>query len=514
MKNIIKIGKQLGLSKKNLFLYGDYSAKITNYSAKNTQKNLILVSAINPTQSGEGKTTISIGLADSLKKLKKSVLLCLREPSMGPVFGVKGGAVGGGKAKILPEEDINLHFNGDFHAITYANNLICAYIDNHIYNGNTLNFDKDKITFCRCIDINDRALREIEINKEKLKNNVVRTEKFVITPASELMSIFCLSNSFEDLIANINNILVGFDIHNNPIYFWQLNKAKEIERVLRQSFYPNLVQTLYSTPCLVHGGPFANISIGTSSFTSINTALNLCDYVVTEAGFGFDLGGEKFLDIISKHNHLNPRLIILVCTIKALKSYNGDIKLGFEYTNHYKNVIQSVYGKQTIVSLNHFENDDITDIKQFEDFCAENNIIYSICDSYIKGENGAIDLAHKVIALCKQNQALTYAYDNKDMFKDKVTSICNRVYNVQNVKFEAKVDDKINLYGELLNNLPVVIAKTPYSLTDDKNILTLPDKTSVITITDIELFSGAKFILAKTKKIILMPGLPNDKTSA
>lgn len=510
MKEIYKIAKKLNLKKQDLILYGNYSAKIKSYKTKDNKSKLILVSALNPTSSGEGKTTISIGLADSLAYLNKKVCLCLREPSMGPVFGVKGGAVGGGNAKIVPEDDINLHFNGDFHAITYLNNLISAYIDNHIYYGNKLNLDENKILFHRCIDINDRALREIEINKEKLKNNKVHNENFVITPASELMSIFCLSKDIDDFEKRCNNILIAYSKENTPIYFYQLNKSDCIKRLMQNAFLPNLVQTLNHTPCLVHGGPFANISLGTSSYESIKTALNLSSYVITEAGFGFDLGGEKFLDIMCRNNGLNPNVIVIVCTIKALKNYEGNsIETGFEFVKYYNKVISKVFNKKCIFVINRFDSDTNDDIHKFVNLCNEYEIPFSVCNSYEKGKLGAINLANKIIEFCNTlNTPLKFAYNLKDDLQTKILDLSKYVYGIQNIKYLDKAKKKISQYGNLLNNLPIVIAKTQYSLTDNKDYLKLPTNENSITITDIELKSGAKFILVKTNKILLMPGLP------
>ncbi len=510
MKEIYKIAKKIDLKKKNLILYGDYSAKIKNYNPKVNKSKLILVSALNPTSSGEGKTTISIGLADSLAYLNKKVCLCLREPSMGPVFGVKGGAVGGGNAKIVPEDDINLHFNGDFHAITYLNNLISAYIDNQIYDGNQLNIDANKILFHRCIDINDRALREIEINKEKLKNNVTHNENFAITPASELMSIFCLSKNFDDFEQRCNNILIAYSKDNTPIYFYQLNKSDCIKKLMNNAFLPNLVQTLNYTPCLVHGGPFANISIGTSSYTSIKTASNLANYVITEAGFGFDLGGEKFLDIMCRNNNLNPNIIVLVCTIKALKNYEGNsIETGFEFVKYYHKIISKVFNKKCIFVINRFDSDTNDDIRKFVNLCNEYEIPFSVCNSYEKGKLGAINLANKVIEFCNDLKTpLKFAYKLEDDLETKVLDLSKNVYGVKNVKYSQKAREKIALYGNLLDNLPIVVAKTQYSLTDDKNYLKLPTDENIIIVTDIELKNGAGFILIKTNKILLMPGLP------
>lgn len=510
MKEIYKVAKKLNLKKKDLILYGDYSAKIKSYKSKINKSKLILVSALNPTSTGEGKTTISIGLADSLTYLNKKVCLCLREPSMGPVFGVKGGAIGGGKAKIVPEDDINLHFNGDFHAITYLNNLISAYIDNHIYYGNQLNIDENRILFHRCIDINDRALREIEINKENLKNNIVHKENFVITPASELMSIFCLSTDIDDFEARCNNILIAYSKDNKPIYFYELNKSDVIKKLMKNAFLPNLVQTLNFTPCLVHGGPFANISLGTNSLESIKTATHLANYVITEAGFGFDLGGEKFLDIMCRNNNLNPNILVIVCTIKALKSYEGNsIETGFEFVKYYHRVITKVFNKRCIFVINRFSYDSNDDIRKFVSLCNENEIPFSVCNSYEKGKLGAINLANKVIEYCNiENTQLKFAYNINDTLENKILDLCKNIYGVQNINYLKKAKDKIELYGNLLNGLPIVIAKTQYSLTDNKDYLKLPTKENVITISDIELKNGAGFILVKTNKTLLMPGLP------
>ena len=398
IKKIIDVASSIGIKKEDLYLYGEEKAKVLK-KGSSTNGKLILVTATTPTKSGEGKTTVSIGLADALKKLNKKVILTLREPSMGPVFGMKGGATGGGLAKVVPETDINLHFTGDFHAITTANNLICAAIDNHIERGNTLNINE--VLFKRCLDINDRSLRNINTKYGKTGFN--------ITAASEIMSVICLAKDLKDLEERLSNIIVAIDKNNKFIYLKNLNIVGALLLILKDAFNPNLVQTLENTPTIIHGGPFANIAHGCNSVIGTKTALSYADYVVTEAGFGSDLGAEKFFDIKCRESNIKPSCTVLVTTIKALK-YHGSENLLIHYENMKK------FNSNVIVCLNKFSDDSEDDINSLKEFCDSNNMVFSICDSYNSGSEGSIDLANKVLDNINNNN-FKYLYDNNSSVK-------------------------------------------------------------------------------------------------
>lgn len=484
MKNIIEIANKIKLTEEDLFCYGKYMAKIEK-NLNNKKGKLILVTSINPTPLGEGKTTISIGLTDSLNKLGYSAIASLREPSLGPVFGRKGGAIGGGKSIVEPSNEINLHFTGDFHAITSANNLLCAIVDNHIYQGNELQIDK--VVVKRCLDVNDRSLRG----------------NFVITPASEIMAIFCLSKDIEDLKKKIENIIVGYTKDNKEVYAKDLNAQDAITILLKDAIKPNLVQTLYNNPVIIHGGPFANIAHGCSSVIATKTALSLSDYCITEAGFGSDCGAIKFFDIKCKNNDLYPDIVVLNCTIKALK-YNGNNNLKEGISNlqfHISNMKK--YTDNLIVVLNKFNDDTKEEIDFIEEYLKNQNIEFSVCTNYEDGEDGCLDLANKIINM-KENKKRYYMYDKNDSLKEKIEKVCKNELGAKNINYSKEAKEKI----EKLNNstLDICISKTPMSITDNPKILGYPKEFSV-TITDINIYNGAGFITILLGNVLTMPGL-------
>lgn len=508
-EKIIDIAKKIGLNEENIELYGNYKAKIKLEKVEPKGK-LILVSAINPTKYGEGKTTISIGLADGMRNLGLNAVLALREPSLGPVFGVKGGATGGGKASLTPSDDINLHFTGDFHAITSANNLLCALIDNHLFHGNALNIDENKILFHRCMDMNDRALREITMSQEKLKNNVERKDSFVITAASEIMAILCLANDLEDLKQRLGNILVAFSKDGKPIFAKDLKAQDAMTILLKDAIKPNLVQTLEGTPAIVHGGPFANIAHGCNSALATKYALSLADYVVTEAGFGGDLGGEKFIDLKCRLNNLNPSVAIIVATIKALKAHSQDGSLSGGLENLRKHIenFRCVFNKETIVAINKFDGDSEEDLEKVKSFCESLNCPAEIASAYLEGGDGCMELAKKVKALCdKKNTPLKFAYNLEDTIEEKILSLAKNIYGASNVEYSPIAAEKIKIFEELAKDIPICIAKTQYSLSDDDKLLGVPQNFT-LHVRDIELKNGAGFIVVIAGKISLMPGLP------
>jgi formate--tetrahydrofolate ligase len=500
LKNIKDIGNKINLEEDDLFCYGNYKAKILkNYEDFNNEDGkLILVTSINPTPYGEGKTTLSIGLNDSLNKLGKKSIVTLREPSLGPVFGRKGGAIGGGKAKIEPELDINLHFNGDFHAVTSANNLLCAIIDNHIYEGNKLKIDR--VTFKRCLDINDRELRYVNLKS--------RQEEFVITPASEIMAIVCLSKNLMDLKERIGNIIVGYTKDNKEICAKDLNAQESLTILLKDAINPNLVQTLYNNPAIVHGGPFANIAHGCSSLLSTKLALKLSDYTITEAGFGSDMGGIKFFDIKARNNDIDVYAVVINVTIKSLK-YNGNgvLEDGFEILEfHIENMKK--FNDNVIVALNRFEEDTILEINMLQDYCTSKNIDFEICEMYLNGEDGCISLAEKIINL-KENKKTFNIYDDNDDIYVKIEKVCS-LYGCNKVNYTDKAKEKIELLDkEKYKNMKICISKTPSSITDNpKQIGYIKDFS--MTVTDINVYNGAGFIVVYMGNVLTMPGLSKD----
>lgn len=496
MINIKEIGKKIGLKEDDLYCYGKYKAKIEKSFEEINSKNgkLILVTSINPTSYGEGKTTLSIGLCDSLNKIGKKTIVTLREPSLGPVFGRKGGAIGGGKAKIEPEIDINLHFNGDFHAITSANNLLCSIIDNHIFQGNELNIDR--VVFKRCLDINDRALRNISLND--------REENFIITPASEIMAILCLANNINELKNMIANILIGYTKDEKEIYAKDLHAENALTILLKDAIKPNLVQTLYNNPAIVHGGPFANIAHGCNSIIATKTALKLSDYVITEAGFGSDMGAIKFFDIKCRKNKIYPDIIVINSTIKALK-YNGsgDLEKGIINLEFHINNMKK-FNDNVIVALNRFDDDLDEEIEFIKEFCINKNVVFEVCTMYVDGEDGCSYLAEKIVKM-PNNKKEYYIYDLNDNLKIKIEKVCS-MFGCNNIIYDETVLSKINSIENKYHGLPICIAKTPDSISDDKSKLGYPKNFSM-KVTDISVYSGAGFIVVYMGNILTMPGL-------
>ena len=512
--NINNVAKKAGIDLNYLELYGNYKAKV-DYTKIDSERHgkLILVTAINPTPYGEGKTTVSIGLGDALRKLNKNSLIVLREPSLGPVFGIKGGATGGGHSQVVPMEDINLHFTGDFHAITCANNLLCSAIDNHIYHGNSLNINPDKIMFNRCLDINDRILRNISLSN--------RVESFNITAASEMMSILCLSKDIDDLRYRLDNILIAYDYDDKAVYAKSLGITGSLIVLLKDALKPNLVQTLEHNPVLIHGGPFANISIGCNSVIATNLSLKLADYVITEAGFGADLGAEKFLDITSKCLEYSPSATVLVATIKALK-YNGGVskdnimnkdieslKKGLSNLEvHIDNLFK--FNIPFVVCLNKYSSDSEEEVNLVREYCLSKGIPMEVSTAYLDGGTGAINLANRVLELTNSASKINYIYEEEDDVYTKIDKVCKNIYHAGYVNYDSKAKEKIDKYISLgKGNLPICIAKTQYSISDDPTKLGYPKDYSVNVI-DARLYSGASFITILLGNIMTMPGLPKE----
>ena len=485
MKNIVSVAKKINISDDELELYGNYMAKV-NKSVDEKKAKLILVTAISPTKYGEGKTTVSIGLHDSLCKLGKKSLAVLREPSLGPVFGMKGGACGGGKATILPEEEINLHFTGDFHAITAANNLLASAIYNHIYQGNSLNLDETRIEFKRCLDVNDRALRD----------------SFNITAASEVMAIFCLASDLDDLRKRLSDILVGYTKDDKPVFARDLKVDGAMFKLLKKAFVPNLVQTIYGNPVLVHGGPFANIAHGCSSITSIKLGLGIADYVITEAGFGSDLGCEKFMNITSRYGNFNSDYVVLVATVRGLK-HSGIENLGA----HIDNIKQ--YNVPFCVAINQFSEDTIDDLHEIQNYCKERNVKCISTTSYVDGEDGSIDLANYIINDgLKEKNNFHYLYGNENSIKEKIEILANNVYHAKDIEYSRDALDVLDEIDKMgLNDYPICVAKTQYSISDNKNLLGYP-KDYTLHVKSIRIQTGSKMIIVLLNDIITMPGLP------
>ena len=522
LEKIDEIANKLGINEEELEQYGKYKAKI-NLKIKERLQNkpngkLILVTAINPTPLGEGKTTMAIGLADGLQKIGKKSVLALREPSLGPVFGIKGGATGGGHSQIAPMEDINLHFTGDIHAITSANNLLSAMIDNHIYFGNELGFDR--VTWKRCVDLNDRQLRKVETGLSGEKNIVPREDGFDISVASEIMAIFCLATDIKDLKRRIGNIIVGYNKENKPITVKDLKADGALTVLLKDAINPNLVQTLEHTPAIVHGGPFANIAHGCNSIIATKLALKLGDYVVTEAGFGADLGAEKFLDIKCRKAEIKPDAVVCVATIKALKYHGGMQKEEIQNENiealekgiqnllkHIDN-LKNKFGLNVIVAINKYTYDTEKEIEYLKNKLNEYGIDLSLVESWEKGGEGAVDLANKIVELTQKDSNLNYIYNLDESIKNKINDIATKIYGATGVNYSTEAEEKIKQIEELgFEKLPICIAKNQYSLSDDpKNLECLePFK---INVQDIILKAGAEFIVVITGKIMTMPGLP------
>lgn len=518
-QNIVKIGAKLGLGEEALDTFGKLKAKIEPRLGSAPGANLILVTATNPTPYGEGKTTVTVGLSDGLARIGKRVCAALREPSLGPVFGIKGGATGGGYSQVTPSEDINLHFNGDFHAITSANNLIAAMLDNHIHHGNALNIDPARVVFKRCMDMNDRSLREIEIGLEK-SNKFTRKDGFVITAASEIMAILCLATDLKNLKERVENIVVAYDKEGGLVRAKSLNCADAVCVLLKEAIKPNLVQTLEGTPVLIHGGPFANIAHGCNSVIATKTALNLAGYVVTEAGFGAELGAQKFLDIKCRTAGLAPKCVVLVSTIRSLK-YNGGcdkdgisqpnldaLKLGGEnlkaHIENLKNFSQNV-----IVALNKFAADSDEEIAHVRALCEESGAEFSVCEGFLKGSAGTEDLAKKVAQICeKQAHEINFTYEPADPVKTKIEKIATKIYGAKDVVFSPRAQEDLAEISRLgFDAFPVCVAKTQYSFSSDAKLLGRPKGFS-FEVSALEIRGGAGFIVAVSGGAMLMPGLP------
>lgn len=522
LEKIVDIAKKVGINEDNLEQYGKYKAKISDevYEELKEKKNgkLILVTAISPTPLGEGKTTMSIAIADGLRKIGKNSILALREPSLGPVFGIKGGATGGGKVQVAPMEDINLHFTGDIHAITAANNLLASLIDNHIYFGNELGFEK--VVWKRCVDLNDRQLREIETGLSGEQKIVPRHDKFDITVASEIMAILCLAENIDDLKQRLGNILIGYNKEGQAIYAKQLNAQGSMTVLLKDALKPNLVQTLEHTPAIIHGGPFANIAHGCNSIRATKLALKLGDYVVTEAGFGADLGAEKFLDIKCRKAGLQPDAVVLVATIKAIK-YHGGIEKekiqeenieGLEkgIDNLYRHIdnIKNKFGLNVIVAINKYNQDTEKEIEFLREKLEEKGVELSLVEGWAKGGEGATDIADKIVKLVNKQENFKYMYELEDTIKEKIEKVANKIYGAKSVEYSEEALKEINKIEELgYGNLPICIAKTQYSFSDDpKNLECKGDYN--ITVRNVELKTGAGFVVILAGKIMTMPGLP------
>ena len=524
MKNILEITKEAGIDESYVEQYGNYKAKIDlsllNDSDRKDGK-LILVTAINPTPAGEGKTTTTIGLADALRRVGKKVMVALREPSLGPVFGIKGGAAGGGYAQVIPMEDINLHFTGDFHAIGAANNLLAAMLDNHIFQGNSLNIDPFKITWKRCVDMNDRQLRFVKDGLGGGKNGVPRDDGFDITVASEIMAVFCLASSISDLKNRLSKLIVGYTYDNKPITAGDLKAEGAMTALLKDALKPNLVQTLEGTPALVHGGPFANIAHGCNSVLATKMAMKLGDYAVTEAGFGADLGAEKFLDIKCRLANLKPSSVVIVATIRALKMHGGMDKAELNNENldalekglpnllrHVSN-IKNVYKLPSVVALNRFPTDTDKEVDLVIKKCKELGVNVVLSTVWADGGKGGIDLANEVIRLCNEdNDTFEYSYELEDSIENKIESIVRKIYGGSGVEFTPEAREQINHLTDLgFDKLPICIAKTQYSFSDDMTKLGAPTDFTV-TVREVKVSSGAGFIVALTGSIMTMPGLP------
>lgn len=513
--NISEIASKLGIDKDNLISYGDYKAKIKFDNFDNLSKNLVLVTSINPTSTGEGKSTVTVGLSDALNLIGKKSIVALREPSFGPVLGRKGGATGGGYAQVVPMDEINLHFNGDLHAITSAHNAIMALINNHIFQGNELDFEK--VQFNYVLDMNERALRTIKINAGK---NDERDSGFEITVASEIMAVLCLAENLSDLKEKISNILIGFNKSNEPIYIKNLGIEGVVTAILKDAINPNLVQTLENNPAIIHGGPFANIAHGCNSVIATKTALKYGDYVVTEAGFGADLGAEKFLDIKCRKSGLRPKATVIVATIKALKLHGGVLEENLKSENlealkmgiknlekHIENMKK--YNLPVIVALNKFTSDTDNEVLLMEEWAKEIGVEFSLTEVWEKGGNGAIDLANKLVRIVENNnQELKFIYEDEDTIEDKINIVAKEIYGAKGVKFSVKAKEKLSLIESLgFNNLPICIAKTPNSLSDNPKLIGRPIDFE-ITVTDLNIRSGAGFIVVYLNKVLTMPGLP------
>ena len=523
LEDITKIAKKAGIDDEELEQYGKYKAKINSKKLCNRLKNkkdgkLILVTSINPTPLGEGKTTMAIALADGLSRIGKNSILALREPSLGPVFGIKGGATGGGHAQVAPMEDINLHFTGDIHAITSANDLLSAMIDNHIYFGNELGFEK--VTWKRCIDLNDRQLRKIETGLSGEKNTVQREDGFDISVASEIMAILCLSTDIKDLKRRIANIIVGYNKEGKPITAHDLHAEGALTVLLKDAIKPNLVQTLEHTPAIIHGGPFANIAHGCNSIIATKTAMKLADYTITEAGFGADLGAEKFLNIKCRKANIKPDAVVCVATIRALKYHGGQAKeevkqenlealtRGLNNLNRHLNNLKNKFGLNVIVAINKFSTDTDAEIQLLSSALQKQGIKISLVESHQKGSIGAVDLAEKIVKLSEQPEDFKFIYEDEDTIKTKIEKVAKNIYGAEKVEYSNEALEQINKIEKMeYSKLPVCIAKTQYSFSDDPKNLEC-NEPFTLHVNEILLKAGAEFIVAITGKMMTMPGLP------
>ena len=523
MKQITEIADAAGIDRKYLEQYGNYKAKVDLSILSESDKQegkLILVTAITPTPAGEGKTTTTIGLADGMKKIGKNVMVALREPSLGPVFGVKGGAAGGGYAQVVPMEDINLHFTGDFHAIGAANNLLAAMLDNHIYQGNALNIDPRRITWKRCVDMNDRQLRFVTDGLGGRVNGVPREDGYDITVASEIMAVLCLATSITDLKERLSRIIVGYTYDEKPVTAGELKAAGAMTALLKDALKPNLVQTLEGTPALVHGGPFANIAHGCNSVMATKLAMKLGDYAVTEAGFGADLGAEKFLDIKCRYAGLTPSAVVVVATIRALKMHGGVPKTELSGENlealekgipnllrHVSN-IKNVYKLPSVVAVNRFPTDTDAEVNLIIEKCKELGVNVVLSNVWAEGGNGGIELAEEVVRLCEQPNDFTFSYELEGSIEDKIDAVVKKVYGGDGISVLPAAKKQIaSLEAMGYGNLPVCMAKTQYSFSDDPTKLGAPEGFTV-TIKNVKISAGAGFIVVLTGDIMTMPGLP------
>ena len=523
MEHIRDIAAKIGVGEEDLEYYGNYKAKVSlDLLHRNEDKEdgkLILVTAINPTKAGEGKSTTTVGLGDALNRLGKKTMIALREPSLGPVFGLKGGAAGGGYAQVVPMEDINLHFTGDMHAITTANNLISACLDNHIHQGNELDIDIENITWKRCLDMNDRTLRHITIGQGPKANGVERVDGFNITVAGEVMAVLCLSTSLMDLKERLGNMLVAFNSKKEPIYVKDLGIEGALAMVMKDAIKPNMVQTLEHNPVLIHGGPFANIAHGCNSILATRTCLKLADYTVTEAGFGADLGAEKFLDIKCRFGGLKPNAVVIVATIRALKQHGNvayeDLKdenveamlTGCENLAKHIDTVKQ-FGLPYIVAINEFASDTPAEVEALQNWCKEHQHPMSLSQVWAKGGEGALDLANQLVELCAEENSYAPLYDVEQSIEEKITAIATRVYGAEEVAFTEEAKEQIALYTSLgWDKMPICMAKTQMSLSDDAKVYGAP-KNFTITVRELRPSLGAGFLVALTGKILTMPGLP------
>jgi formate--tetrahydrofolate ligase len=524
MNPIAKVADSLGITDEHLEAYGKFKAKISleylSTLPQNPRAKLILVTAITPTPAGEGKTTTTVGLGDALSKIGKRALICLREPSLGPVFGMKGGAAGGGYAQVVPMEDINLHFTGDFSAIALAHNLLSALIDNHIHQGNELRIDTNRISWKRVVDMNDRALRKIEIGLGGKANGPERSDGFDIVVASEIMAIFCLATSIEDVKRRISNIVIGYNVDGDPVLASDLNAAGAMTVLLKNALAPNLVQTLENTPAIIHGGPFANIAHGCNSVIATTAGMKLADYVVTEAGFGADLGAEKFIDIKCRKSGLRPNVVVIVATVRALKYHGGfDVKAssdedlvaleaGLINLERHASTVKNVYGLPVVVAINKFSTDTDAEIELLRSKMAAHGINIVLASHWAEGGAGAVELANQVVKLCEGPSTMTFTYPDSATLWEKTEIIAKRVYGASGIEADDEVKERFALlqaagYGEF----PVCIAKTQYSFSTDAKLRGAPDD-HVIKIRELRLSAGAEFVVAICGDVMTMPGLP------